>query len=86
MKLPRDLSGSEIVRLLERPYGHLVVETEGSHMTLESTIGGSINDVTAPRHRKFSTPFTGSVRISVTLASTYKKHNNELVPKKWTSC
>lgn len=50
MKLPRDLSGTEVARLLERHYGYHVARTKGSHMTLESTLGGSIHHVTVPRH------------------------------------
>ena len=50
MKLPRDLSGSEVARLLERHYGYRVARTKGSHMTLESVVGGRIHHVTVPRH------------------------------------
>ena len=50
MKLPRDLSGSEVARLLERHYGYRVARTKGSHMTLELTVGGRIHHVTVPRH------------------------------------
>ena len=46
MKLPRDLSGSEVARLLERHYGYRVARTKGSHMTLESVVGGRIHHVT----------------------------------------
>ena len=50
MKLPRDLSGSEVAKLLERHYGYRVARTKGSHMTLELTVGGRIHHVTVPRH------------------------------------
>ena len=50
MKLPRDLSGSEVARLLERHYGYRVARTKRSHMTLELTVGGRIHHVTVPRH------------------------------------
>ena len=38
MKLPRDLSGSEVARLLERHSGYRVARSKGSHMTLELTV------------------------------------------------
>ena len=50
MKLPRDLSGSEVARLLERHYGYRVARTKGSHMTLKSVVGGRIHHMTVPRH------------------------------------
>ena len=50
MKLPRDLSGSEVARLLERHYGYRMARTKGSHMTLETVVGGRIHHVTVPRH------------------------------------
>ena len=32
MKLPRDLSGSEVAKLLERHYGYCVIRTKGSRI------------------------------------------------------
>ena len=40
MKLPRDLSGTEVVRRLARHYGHRVTRSRGSHMTATLTAGG----------------------------------------------
>ena len=50
MKLPRDLSGSEVARLLERHYGYRVARTKGSHMTFELTVRGRVHHVTVPQH------------------------------------
>ena len=50
MKLPRDLSGSEVAKRLESHYGYRVIRTRGSHMTLELTVGGTTHHVTVPRH------------------------------------
>ena len=50
MKLPRDLSGSDVAGRLERHYGYCVIRTKGSHMTLEATVGGTTHHVTVPRH------------------------------------
>ena len=49
MRLPRDLSGEELVVLLGR-YGYEVTRQTGSHMRLTTTQGGE-HHVTIPRHQ-----------------------------------
>ena len=51
MKLPRDLPGNEVARLLTRHYGYRVTRTKGSHMTVTLTIEGNRHSVTVPKHR-----------------------------------
>ena len=51
MKLPRDLSGTEVARRLARHYGYRVTRNRGSHMTVTLTDGGDQHQVTVPRHR-----------------------------------
>ncbi len=51
MKLPRDLSGEELARLLHR-YGYEVTRQTGSHMRLTSTLRGTEHHVTIPAHRE----------------------------------
>ena len=51
MKLPRDLSGHELARLLARRYGYRRTRTRGSHMTLTLTTGSGSHSVTVPRNR-----------------------------------
>jgi predicted RNA binding protein YcfA (HicA-like mRNA interferase family) len=51
MKLPRDLSGTEVARRLARHYGYRVTRSRGSHMTVTLTAGGEQHHVTVPRHR-----------------------------------
>ena len=51
MKLPRDLSGNEVAKLLARHYGYRVTRTKGSHMMLTLTVGSNRHTVTVPRHR-----------------------------------
>jgi len=51
MRLPRDLSGREVARLLTRHYGYRVARTQGSHMTVMLTVGTDRHSVTVPRHR-----------------------------------
>ena len=51
MKLPRDLSGTEVARRLARHYGYRVTRSRGSHMTVTLTARGQEHQVTVPRHR-----------------------------------
>ena len=51
MKLPRDLAGNEVSRLLTRHYGYHVTRTKGNHVTMNLTIDGNRHSVTVPRHR-----------------------------------
>ena len=51
MKLPRDLSGTEVAQLLARHYGYRVTRSRGSYMTVTLTAGGDQHQVTVPRHR-----------------------------------
>lgn len=49
MKLPRDLGGEELARLLEK-YGYQVTRQAGSHMRL-TTVQDGEHHITIPRHR-----------------------------------
>ena len=48
MRLPRDLSGSDLVKRLDR-LGYHVTRQTGSHMRLTSTAHGE-HHITVPRH------------------------------------
>ncbi|MEW5938067.1 MAG: type II toxin-antitoxin system HicA family toxin [Chloroflexota bacterium] len=48
MKIPRDLGGEELARLLKK-YGYAVTRQVGSHMRL-TTLQGGDHHVTIPRH------------------------------------
>ena len=55
MRLPRDLSGDEVARLLARHYGYRVKRSRGSHMTVtRATPGATPHSITVPRHRAVS--------------------------------
>lgn len=54
MKLPRDLSGTELIKLLCKHYGYQPVSQEGSHVILET------ND---PRQHRISIPDHNPLRI-----------------------
>lgn len=49
MKLPRDLSGREFVRLLRR-YGYEEIRQSGSHIRLRCMSKGREHQVTVPAH------------------------------------
>ncbi len=36
MKLPRDCSGAEVVRVLSRDFGYVKIKQEGSHVILQT--------------------------------------------------
>ena len=48
MKLPRDIRGEELAKLLEK-YGYSVIRQSGSHIRLTSTIKGE-HHLTIPKH------------------------------------
>jgi predicted RNA binding protein YcfA (HicA-like mRNA interferase family) len=49
LKLPRDLSGHELAKLLRR-FGDEVIRQTGSHMRLRSSFRGQPHNVTIPAH------------------------------------
>ena len=50
MRMPRDVSGTELVNLLRRRYGYHFVRQRGSHMRLVSTYMGYEHHVLVPQH------------------------------------
>lgn len=49
MKIPRDVNGDELVRLLGK-FDYSVTRQTGSHMRLTSTRKGAEHHITIPRH------------------------------------
>lgn len=49
MRLPRDLSGDDLIAALQR-LGYLVVRQTGSHVRLTRTVGDAEHHITVPRH------------------------------------
>ncbi len=68
MRLPRDISGDEMVRLLRRRYGYQFTRQVGSHMQLTTTIRGTEHHVSVPRHRYVR---VGTLRTILTRVSNY---------------
>lgn len=51
MRLPRDLSGTELANLL-RSYGYETTGQTGSHLRLTSSLKGREHHITIPRHHQ----------------------------------
>jgi predicted RNA binding protein YcfA (HicA-like mRNA interferase family) len=54
MKLPRDLSGASLIKLLCKHHGYRRVNQEGSHVILETD---------SPRHHRLAVPDHNPLRI-----------------------
>jgi len=54
MKIPRDLSGAQLVKVLCRDWGYRVVHQEGSHIILQTE---------EPSHQRLSVPNHNPVRV-----------------------
>ena len=49
MRLPRDLSGRDLARVLGKSFGYEVTRETGSHLRLTTTVGGQ-HHLTIPDH------------------------------------
>ncbi|MFA5056378.1 MAG: type II toxin-antitoxin system HicA family toxin [Dehalococcoidia bacterium] len=49
MKLPRDIDGEELARVLDK-YGYKITRQTGSHIRLTSAIKGAEHHITIPSH------------------------------------
>ena len=67
MKLPRDLSGRELAKLLRR-FGYEVVRQEVSHIRLVSSYRGFPHLITIPDHLELK---IGTLRSVVRLVADY---------------
>lgn len=64
MRLPRDISGTELASLL-RQYGYSVTRQTGSHLRLTSRIKGSEHHISIPRHRSLKVGTLSSILSDV---------------------
>jgi len=76
VKLPRDMSGDELTRILEK-YGYRVVRQTGSHIRLTSTIKGTEHRITIPAHKPLKVGTLGSILSEV--ASYLEIDRNALI-------
>jgi predicted RNA binding protein YcfA (HicA-like mRNA interferase family) len=59
VRVPRDLSGTELARLLER-YGYRITRQTGSHLRLTSELGGQ-HHITIPAHPSLRVGTLGAI-------------------------
>ncbi|MGO8787367.1 MAG: type II toxin-antitoxin system HicA family toxin [Terriglobia bacterium] len=59
MKIPRDLSGQQVVRTLCRDWGYLLIHQEGSHVVIETE---------EPSHQRLSIPNHNPLRVGMLAA------------------
>ena len=69
MRLPRDLSGHELAKLL-RCHGYEQTRQVGSHLRLTSSIRGSQHHITIPAHKILKVGTLGGILAEV---ATYLK-------------
>ena len=69
MKVPRDLSGPELVKVLCRDWGYRRVHQEGSHVVLETE---------QPSHHRIAVPAHKSLRIGTlnAILKAVARHKN----------
>jgi predicted RNA binding protein YcfA (HicA-like mRNA interferase family) len=63
MRLPRDISGDDLVRALA-VYGYVETRQTGSHIRLTTSLGGE-HHVTVPRHHSLRMGTLGGIVIEV---------------------
>ena len=63
-RIPRDLSGREVCRLLER-FGYEVTRQQGSHIRLEATHPTGTHRLTVPNHDSLKIGTLNSILIDV---------------------
>ncbi|MGH7924421.1 MAG: type II toxin-antitoxin system HicA family toxin [Candidatus Binatus sp.] len=73
MKLPRDLSGPDLARLLRR-YGYAVSRQTGGHLRLTSKMTGTEHHVTIPAHKDLR---LGTLRSIVSEVADHLKKDRE---------
>ena len=79
MKLPRDISGTELVDLLTR-YGYSVTRQTGSHLRLTTKIGGE-HHLTIPAHSALRVGTLSAILSEV--AQHLKQDKSDLIRELW---
>jgi predicted RNA binding protein YcfA (HicA-like mRNA interferase family) len=68
MKVPRDLSGTQLVKVLSRDWGYRQVHQEGSHLILQTNVPGS-QRLSVPNHKSLR---VGTLNAIVRAVATHK--------------
>lgn len=79
MKTPRNLSGKQLVQLLNK-YGYQIVRQKGSHMHLTSKFHGSEHHICVPAHNPLRLGTLNAIlnRISIYLKMKRSDLDSEL--------
>lgn len=79
MKLPRDMSGQELARILVK-YGYRITRQTGSHLRLTTTYNGHEHHVTIPAHNPLKIGTMNSILKDVAsyLEIAYQQFVDEL--------
>jgi predicted RNA binding protein YcfA (HicA-like mRNA interferase family) len=77
-KTPRDVSGSDLIKVLSK-YGYSVVRQTGSHIRLSRSTGDTVHNLTIPNHNPMK---LGTLSAILNDASTQLKiSKDELISK-----
>jgi predicted RNA binding protein YcfA (HicA-like mRNA interferase family) len=60
LRLPRDVSGEDLIRALRR-FGYQTTRQTGSHIRLTSSVRGNEHHVTIPMHRQITVGTLGQI-------------------------
>lgn len=74
MKLPRDLSGAELVKLLCRDFGYRQINQEGSHIILQAESPQS-HRLSVPDHSPLRTGTLNAILRSIATARGIDKED-----------
>jgi predicted RNA binding protein YcfA (HicA-like mRNA interferase family) len=77
VKLPRDLSGAELAKLLRR-YGYQEIRQSGSHIRVRSTSKGPKHQVTIPAHTPMKVGTLSGILLEV---ATYLEITKETLAR-----
>lgn len=77
MKLPRDLSGAELAKLL-RKYGYQEIRQSGSHIPVRSTANGPEHQVTIPAHASLKVGTLSGILLEI---ATYLELSKETIAR-----
>ena len=75
MKLPRNVDGDELARLLHR-YGYTIDHQTGSHQQLSAMVNGKKHDLTIPRHKPLR---IGTLHGIIKDVADHQKRDLELI-------
>jgi predicted RNA binding protein YcfA (HicA-like mRNA interferase family) len=76
LKLPRDISGADLARLLRR-FGYEITRQTGSHLRLRSAEKGAEHHITIPLHQQLKVGTLSAILGDV--AGYLKKRREELI-------